>query len=314
MISFTSRQRRRPPLALAAQIAAIVALAGAGSANAATSSGFPVSIKAANGTVTIPSRPTRIVSLSPSATQDLFADGAGKQVVAVDSYSTYPAGAPVTSLSGYEPNVEAIAKYRPDLVVIYDDIDNIVGHLQKLHIPVLLEPAVTSLAAAYAQIDQLGQATGHLSAAETVVAGMKHQVSTIVASVPKPKKSLSVYFEVGTDPYYSVKSDTFIGQVAQLFGLRNIADADKSAPAYPSLSAEFIVSSNPSLIVLADTVCCAQTAVTVDKRPGWKNIAAVKDGAVLPVNDSIASQWGPRFVVFIQDVANAVKKLEGAAK
>jgi iron complex transport system substrate-binding protein len=304
------------PLALAAQIAAIVALAGAGtgSANAATSSGFPVTVKAANGTVTIPSRPTRIVSLSPSATQDLFADGAGKQVVAVDSYSTYPAGAPVTSLSGYEPNVEAIAKYKPDLVVIYDNIDNIVGQLNKLHIPVLLEPAVTSLAGAYAQIDQIGQATGHSSAAEHVVAGMKHQVGTIVASVPKPKQPLSVYIEIGTDPYYSAKSDTFIGQVAQLFALHNIADEDKTGPVYPSLSAEFIVSKNPSLIVLADTVCCAQTAVTVDKRPGWKNIAAVKNGAVVPVNDSIASQWGPRFVVFIQDVANAVKKLEGAAK
>src|SRR5712691_134819 len=65
--------------------------------------------------------PSRIVSLSPTATEDLFAIGAGKQVVAVDSYSTYPASAPHTKLSAYTPNAEAVAAYKPDLVVISFD-------------------------------------------------------------------------------------------------------------------------------------------------------------------------------------------------
>ena len=60
----------------------------------------------------------RIVSLSPTVTEDLFAIGAGKEVVAVDNQSSYPKRAPQTSLSGYDPNVEAIANYHPDLVVI----------------------------------------------------------------------------------------------------------------------------------------------------------------------------------------------------
>jgi iron complex transport system substrate-binding protein len=310
MITLKSRLRRALPLAAVAA----VLCASPGGAAAAPSSQFPVTLKAANGAVTIPSRPTRIVSLSPAATQDLYAAGAGQQVVAVDSYSTYPKGAPVTSLSGYSPNVEAIAKYRPDLVIVYVDNDDIVGHLDKLHIPVLLEPAASTLSAAYAQLVQLGQATGHVSGAEQAVASMKRQVAAIVASVPKPKTPISVYAEIGTNPYYSVTSDTFIGQILSLFGLRNIADKARGGNPYPTLSAEYILASDPDLIVLADTVCCGQSAATLAERPGWKTIKAVKEGAVLAVNDSLASQWGPRIVIFIQDVADAVKKLEGVTK
>ena len=121
--------------------------------------------------------PSRIVSLSPTATDDLFAVGAGKQVVAVDSLSTYPKHAPVTKLSAFTPNVEAIAKYRPDLVVISGDENHIVDQLAKLHVPVLLEPAAANLARVYAEIRQLGKATGHTAQAKTVVAGMKKKVA-----------------------------------------------------------------------------------------------------------------------------------------
>src|SRR5947209_4165175 len=114
---------------------------------------FPLKVVAANGTVTIQRVPTRIVSLSATATEDLFAVGAGNQVVAVDSYSTYPANAPRTKLSAFTPNVEAIANYRPDLVVVSEDTNHIVSQLEKLSIPVLVEPAAVDLAGAYSQIE-----------------------------------------------------------------------------------------------------------------------------------------------------------------
>ena len=76
-----------------------------------------MTVAASNGSVTIQAKPARIVSLSPTATETLYAVGAGGQVVAVDSDSDYPASAPVTKLSGLTPNVEAIAKYNPDLVI-----------------------------------------------------------------------------------------------------------------------------------------------------------------------------------------------------
>src|SRR5262249_46454258 len=115
--------------------------------------------------------PHRIVSLSPSATESLYAIGAGKQVVAVDDQSDYPPGTPTTKLSGFTPNVEAIASYRPDLVVVAFDPGGLVASLHNLGIRVLSQPAAATLKDAYAQILELGGVTGHAAKAKSVVAG-----------------------------------------------------------------------------------------------------------------------------------------------
>jgi iron complex transport system substrate-binding protein len=284
-----------------------------GAASTASGSAFPVKILAADGTVTIPREPRRIVSLSASATEDLYAIGAGPQVVAVDAYSTYPPEAPRTQLSEASPDLEAIAKYRPDLVVIAEDNDHIVSQLQKLRIPVLFEPPPSNLGNAYQEITQLGQATGRASGVLPVVSDMKRRIAAVVRSVPRPSRPLRIYHELEPN-YYSATSHTFIGQIYSLLGLENIADQAHAAGVYPQLSAEYIVASNPDLIVLADTVCCKQSAATVAARPGWGNIAAVKNGAVLGVEDAIASQWGPRIVLFVEKVARAVKELEAKSR
>lgn len=311
MSILTYRYRLRCLLPAAA-IAAVVLSAAAGWAVAATPQ-FPLTVHAANGAVTIPKRPSRIISLSASATEDLYAVGAGKQVVAVDSYSTYPPQAPKTKLSGFTPNIEAIEKYKPDLVVVSDDMNHIVAQLGKLHVPVLVEPAAANLKGVYAEIEQVAQATGHGAGAKSVVASIARQVKAIVASIPRPSTPLTVYHELD-QTYYSATSHTFIGQMYKLLGLQNIADNAKASSDYPQLSSEYIVASNPDLIVLADTVCCGQNRATVSARPGWSNIAAVKTGEVVPVNDSIASEWGPRIVLFLKAVASAVKTLEGQGK
>jgi iron complex transport system substrate-binding protein len=303
MFHLKHRLRRLIPCA-----AVLVIVLGVGAAAGAHSQ-FPVRLHTADGVVTIPRRPTRIVSISPSATQDLYAVGAGSLLVAVDSYSTYPSQAPRTSLSPYTPNVEAIAKYRPDLVVVPEDTNRVVEQLGKLHIPTLLEPAAANLGDVYAQIEQLAEATGNASRANGVVAQLKAQISAIARSVPRPRTPLKVYMEFQASPtYYAATSRTFVGQLLALLGLKNIAD--KAGGAYPQLSAEYIVASDPDLIVLADTVCCHQSPRTVAARPGWRNIAAVKTGAVVGVNDAIAAQWGPRLVLLLQTVADVVKDLE----
>ena len=250
--------------------------------------------------------PHRIISLSPTATESLFAIGAGKQVVAVDDQSDYPKRVPKTTLSGYTPNVEAIAAYRPDLVVLSGDANDVVEGLHKLGIRVLLQPAAKKLADAYAEIRQLGAVTGHGRAAAALVKRMQRTISRTVQSVPK--RHLSVYHELEPD-LYSATSHTFIGTIYKLFGLRNIADAaDSTGSGYPQLSAEYIVSANPDLIVLADTRCCGASAATVAKRPGWSGIAAVRTGSVVAVDDSIASRWGPRIVDFVRAIGNALKR------
>ncbi len=283
---------------------------------AAKPHGFPVTITATNGTVTLTARPTRIVSLSPTATEDLFAIGAGPQVVAVDSDSNYPAKAPHTKLSAYTPNAEAIAAYTPDLVVVSYDTHGLVAALGKLKIPVLLQGTAASLTDAYAQIGQLGAATGRTSEAAALVAKMKSQIAAIVASVPKQGREyprpISVYDELETD-YYSPTSNTFIGKLFDLLGLKDVADAaDTTNSGYPQLSAEYIVAANPELIVLSDTKCCGQTAAKVKRRPGWGTIAALHDGGIVAMNDDIASRWGPRIVDFIKIVAAKVTAVEKA--
>ena len=292
--------------AVAASLLALLALGGA-SAAAAPRPPFPVTVTAANGKVTLRHRPHRIVSLSSTATEDLFAIGAGRQVVAVDQFSDYPKRAPRTRLSASAPNVEAIAGYRPDLVVLAFDANNTVRSLGKLHIPVLLEPAPKSLPGAYAQIRQLGAVTGRRGAASALAARLRKRIAGLVASVPKRAKGLSVYHEISPD-HYSATSSTFIGSIYRLFGLQDIADkADASGSGYPQLSNEYIVAANPDLIVLADTTCCGQSAKTVAARAGWGSIEAVKRGAIVPVDDSIAARWGPRITTFVAAIARALR-------
>jgi iron complex transport system substrate-binding protein len=253
--------------------------------------------------------PHRIVSLSPTATESLFAIGAGAQVVAVDDQSDYPKRAPRTSLSGYTPNVEAIAGYRPDLVVLSDDANDVVAGLRKLGVRVLLQPAATNLGGAYAEIKQLGAVTGHKRGAAAVVTAMKKGVAKVLKSTPR--RRFSVYHELTPD-FYSATSTTFIGRIYKLFGLSNIADAaDSSSTGYPQLSGEYILSANPNLVVLADTRCCGQSPKAVASRPGWSGLAAVRTGAVIGIDDSIASRWGPRIVQFVRAVGKALSRRSG---
>ncbi len=199
-----------------------VFVAGASGGSTATAA-FPVTVIGSNGKVTVSKRPARIVSLSPTATETLFAIGAASQVVAVDDQSDFPKAAPQTSLSGFTPNVEAIAGYRPDLVVIAYDPKGLSGALGRLGITVLHQDGAKSFKGAYQQIRQLGLVTGREARAGTLIASMKKKIGTIVADARKGRQGLSVYHEL--DPtLYSATSKTFIGQVYSSLGLRNIAD------------------------------------------------------------------------------------------
>ena len=283
---------------------------------AAGRAAFPAVIKTANGVVHIRSRPTTIISLSPTATEMLYAIGAGSQVKAVDSDSDYPPQAPMTKLSGLDPNLEAIVAYKPDLVVVSnftDNFDSLAKHLASFSIPVLYLPAPAGLSGVYSQFDQLGEATGHLAQAEHEDAALRSQISKIVASVPKHAQPLSYYYELD-QTYYSVTSSTFIGTLLALLGMKSIADTASGAASsggYPQLSSEYIVKANPDYVILADTVCCHQNAATAAARPGWSGLTGVKAGHVILLNDDIASRWGPRIVDLLHTVATDITKGSG---
>lgn len=253
--------------------------------------------------------PLRIVSLSPTATEMLFAVGAGDLVVAVERFSNYPEQAPVTDLDGFSPNVEAIAAYDPDIVVMQAGGDTKAG-LESLGIEVLVQSAAVSLDDVYAQILEVGDVTGHGDDAAELVAGMKTEIAALVADAPDGG-GLSYFHEL--DPtLYTVTSSTFIGAVYGLFGLENVADpadADGSAFGYPQLSDEYLVDTDPDLIFLADTQCCGQDAAAVAQRPAWEQLSAVRNGNVIELNDDTASRWGPRIVEFIAAISEALRNL-----
>ncbi|MEW2383748.1 ABC transporter substrate-binding protein [Micromonospora sp. NPDC047707] len=279
--------------------------AAGGSPSAAAS--YPVTV----GSLTLDQRPEKIVSLSPTATEMLFAVGAGKQVTAVDDNSNYPAEAPKTDLSGFQPNAEAIAAKSPDLVVLSDDRNKVVEQLAKLKIPVFLTPAATTLDDTYRQITELGTLTGHPAEAADVVKRMKDDIAKLVADLPKRSEKLTYFHELGPE-LYTATSRTFIGSLYTLAGLENIADPadpDGKSGGYPQLSQEVIVKANPDFVFLADTKCCQQSADTVKARPGWAAITAVKNNQVVALDDDVASRWGPRVVDLLRTIIDATAKV-----
>ena len=258
--------------------------------------------------------PHRIVSLSPTVTEDLFALGAGKQVVAVDQDSNYPQRAPRTSLSGVTPNVEAIASYHPDLVLISYNPGNFASQLRQLGIKVVNEAAASNLKQAYGEILGLGRLTGHARvrkpwctrcgrASRRSCAASRNRAATCASTTSSTRPT--------TRPRRRPSSAASTGCSAS-----GTSPTPPTTPdgGYPQLSGEYIIAKNPQLIVLADTRCCGQSYATVAARPGWSTISAVQHHRVVGANDDVASRWGPRIVQFARSVARiAEDRLMAAA-
>ena len=265
-------------------------------------SDFPVTITSAGGTWILESAPQRIVSLSPAATEILFAIGAGAQVVAVDNFSYYPPEAPVTDLSGYDPNVEAVAAIEPDLVVIVNDANDLVAGLSALDIPVLVSAAPVGIEDGYGAMAELGLATGHADETAAAITAMRSEIDAALAAAPDV--AVRIYHELD-ETYFSTSSFSFIGAVYGALGATNIADeADSDGYGYPQLTEEYIVEADPELIVITNHV--SYTAADVAARPGWEQVTAVRNGNIVVVDGDIASRWGPRLPLFVAAVADAL--------
>ena len=260
-----------------------------------------------DSTEVVSEAPQKIISLSATHTEILFAVGAGDQVIAVDSMSNYPpeSAGVLTDLAAYEPSVEAITAYEPDLVVIGDDFVGLAEQLTAVGIESWVSSAPTTLDEAYAQIEDLGTVVGHGDEAIALATSMKSEIDAIISQAPALDEPISFYHELD-DMNYSVTSITFIGSIYAALGLQNIADATQGDTDYPQLSAEFIVSQNPDMIFLSDTKCCGVTAASVAARPGWEVLSAVQGGGIVELDDDVASRWGPRLVEFVQVLSDGV--------
>ena len=250
----------------------------------------------------------RIISLSPTATEILFAIGAGEQVIAVDDQSNFPVEAPMTSLSGFTPNIESIAEYQPDLVVASYDPGDLVSGLEALEVKTVLQSAASSMEDTYAQINELGVLSGQESEANELIETIKSDLNEIASK--KVGEGLTYYHEID-NTFYSPTSKTFLGKLYSLLGLVNIADpAIEGGFGWPQLSAEFIIDADPDLIFLGDADW-GESAETVAARPGWGSLTAVEKGQVIPVDTDTSGRWGPRVVDFLTSVRSSIEEISG---
>ena len=249
-------------------------------------------------------RPDRTITLSLIATEMLFAIGAGGSVVAVDSHSNFPKYAPLTNLSALEPNLEAIASYEPDLVIIAFEIGNLKVDLNAVGIEVLMLPATPTVEDALKQILEIGDITGNEENAEKLVVKIRSQIKTIsLQREGKPK--FSVYHELDEN-YYSPSTWSFLGNIYDILGFKNIADeADTAKTGYPKLSAEYIMVSNPDIIVTSGLKNNKQLKFA--SRAGWNAIKAVQNEAIISVEPDIAGRWGPRLIDFCEQIIHKLR-------
>ena len=251
------------------------------------------------------SSPKRIISLSPSITEILFEIGSGNQVIAVDNLSNYPNEAPISDISAYDPNVEAISLFNPDLVILSYNIKNLNTALKKIGIETIYLPAPLNFEDILDQIDYLGLQTGNEDKAKKLISKMKNRMKTL-QKLRENEIATKIYHEI--DPnYYSPSKFSFIGDIYQKLNYKNVADkADISNLGYPKLSPELIISENPDLIVLPGKD--NKYVEKVKLRPGWGYIEAVKKNNFLLTNNDIASRWGPRILNFASILVEYSKK------
>ncbi len=253
--------------------------------------GFPISVRETDGQeITLDQPPQRIVSLSPHATEIICAIGAGDQLVAVDKFANCPLGSSAKpEVDSFQPNLEAIAGFKPDLVYVFSDQQGIVAALRQANIPVLYLALPESLQATYDNIVVFGQITGHAGQANALVDSMKKRVDAVKAKVASVSTAPRFFHEVDST-LYTVAPNTFLGELYTILKGDNIAAG--ASTQFPQLSSETVVARDPEVIVLAD----GESPDSVKARPGWANVSAVKNNRICSVDPDLVSRPGPRIV------------------
>ena len=280
----------------------------AGGAIATSAPDFPATFQRSDGKqTTLDAAPKRIISLSPGATEIIYALGAEGALVAVDKNANYPDAADKfpEKVDAYEPNVEAIVGLNPDLVIVASDPGGLVDRLEELRIPVLyndIDTDVTTVEDVLGQIILLGRATGTSDKAQALVNSLKQRVDNVASKVDDvlgPDQPV-VYHELDST-YFSAANNTFVGDLYAILHAKNIA-GNGGGVAYPQLTQEAIIAANPTAIVLADEAF-GVSIDSVKARPGWSAIPAVKNNAIFAVNPDIISRPGPRIVDALEELA-----------
>lgn len=274
-----------------------------GSSGSASSGVFPLTIEQTDGEdITLDKAPARIVSLAANATEIICALGAGDQLVAVEKFENCPSGSnSKPSVDAFQPNLEAVAAYNPDLVFTTYNPSGFVESLRRLNIPVIFLDVPANIAGVYDSIELFGDITGKEAAADELVSAMKKRQDAVTSKIGS-STGPSVYHELD-NTYYTAAPQSFVGDFYKLLKASNIAEGASSD--YPQLSAEVIIQRNPQVIVLADEEA-GVTVASVKARAGWDVVDAVKNDRICTINPDIVSRPGPRVVDAMEELAECL--------
>jgi iron complex transport system substrate-binding protein len=251
----------------------------------------PLSFTGSDGvTVTLDGPPRRIVSLASHATEIFCAIGAGDQLVAVDRFANCPLGSNAKpQIDSLQPSIEAIVAFQPDLVYAWYDPGELAEGLRRAGIKVLFLAVPDTLEGVFENIELIGRLTGREREASVLVTQMKARQDDITEEIKDVTTGPRVFHELDRE-LFTLRSDTFTGELYRLLKAQNIAD-DSDTP-YPQLSSEAVVARDPQVIVLTD----GEKPEDVRRRPGWSGISAVRDGRICEVDPDLTDRPGPRIM------------------
>jgi len=270
----------------------------------ASAAAFPTTVTDfQNRSVTLPKRPERIVSIGPSITEFLFALGAGARVVGADDFSDEPAAAKqLEKVGGIKVNFEKVVSLKPDLVLSVKFSDGTIEKLASAGLLVLVvDPQSAGDVARTAIL--LGRAVG--SDGETMARDIQKRIDDVRAKTSAAATKPRIYHEIdASDPnkIFTVGPGSYIHDLIEIAGGQNIAA--RATSAYPQLSAEEILRSDPEIIVLAAADYSAKPE-QVAARTGWSAISAVKNKRIVTIAPNLINRPGPR----VGEAAEAYAKL-----
>jgi iron complex transport system substrate-binding protein len=272
-------------------------------------SSYSVSFTDEMGMKTFIEEPEKIVSFSPEITEIIYALGTGDKMIAANESSDYPFETDALPKLGFMSiNAESIIQYEPNLIILTAGFEDVAQKLDDLGYQVVFLDAPKSIDGLYENINILGRILKQKSASDNLIARLQSQVQEAVSKVSQLESidKRSVFLEI--DPaLYTVSDDSLIGHLLGLANVKNIAGSVKGS--YPQLTLEFIVDSNPDIILLADIDSGGSVENTL-ARNGWKNINALKNKQVFALEADWISRAGPRFILGLQQIISLVYGFE----
>lgn len=261
-------------------------------------------------TITLDQPAKRIVSMAPSATEMLFAVGAGSQVVGRDSFSDYPEEAKaLQDVGGSNGNYsyETIASLNPDLVIAAEiNTADQVKALEDLGLKVYYIANPIDFTSLFDEMTVLGQLTGHEAEAKTAVAALEARVKAVKDAISKAAATPTVFYELdGSDPSkpWTTGPGNFMDQLISLAGGKNVGSDLTSS--WAQISLEDLLMKDPAVIVLGDSNY-GTTAESVAARTGWDQLSAVKNNQIFAFDDNLVSRAGPRMVDGLEAMAKLI--------